>query len=64
MNPEEIITGLTPMQADGLGCVVCRAGYLRVRVPAAPVGRSHTGSQVFACVACDPDVASRGGVRR
>jgi len=64
MNPEEIITDLTPLQADGLACVVCQVEYLRVRVPSVPVGRSHTGSQVFACVACDPDAASHGGVRR
>ncbi|MGI8307064.1 Abi family protein [Saccharopolyspora hattusasensis] len=38
--------------------------YLRVRVPSVPVGRSHTGSQVFACVSCDPDAASRGDIRR
>jgi hypothetical protein len=64
MNAEEIITGLSPLQADGLACVVCGNNYLRVRTPSVPVGRSHTGSQVFVCVACDPDAASCGGVRR
>lgn len=37
-------------QADGLACVVCGADYLTVKVARVPVGRSHTGSQVFACV--------------
>jgi hypothetical protein len=45
------ITQLTPAQADGLSCVVCGADYLTVRVPHRPVGRSATGSQVFACTA-------------
>ncbi|MGH3907001.1 MAG: helix-turn-helix domain-containing protein [Pseudonocardiaceae bacterium] len=42
--------GLSPAQADGLACVVCNADFLTVKVPHRPVGRSHTGSQVFACV--------------
>jgi hypothetical protein len=40
---------LTPAQADGLACVVCGADYLTAKVAHRPVGRSHTGSQVFAC---------------
>ena len=40
---------LTPMQADGLACVVCRINYLVEGRACQPVGRSHTGSQVFAC---------------
>ncbi|MCQ4082239.1 hypothetical protein NGB36_16900 [Streptomyces sp. RB6PN25] len=40
---------LTPAQADGLACVVCDADFLRVAVAHVPVGRSDTGSQVFAC---------------
>lgn len=40
---------LTETQADGLACVVCGADYLTVKVAHTPVGRSHTGSQVFAC---------------
>jgi excisionase family DNA binding protein len=40
---------VTTGQADGLACVVCQADYLRVATPHVPVGRSHTGSQVFAC---------------
>jgi hypothetical protein len=43
------ITQLTGQQADGLACVVCGADYLTERVAHRPVGRSHTGSQVFAC---------------
>ncbi len=40
---------LSAAQADGLACTVCSADYLRVCVPHVPVGRSETGSQVFAC---------------
>lgn len=66
MNHDMMITGLTAAQADGLACVVCGADYLRIRVPHVPVGRSVTGSQVFACVGCHLDDARRaaGGVRR
>jgi hypothetical protein len=66
MNRDTLITGLTPVQVDGLACVACRADYLRVRVPHVPVGRSMTGSQVFACVGCRLDDARRvsGGVLR
>lgn len=66
MKTEEIITGLTALQADGLACVACGADYLRVRVPHVPVGRSVTGSQVFACVPSCPRDAQRaaGGVLR
>lgn len=54
MNGDTIIAGLTAAQANGLACVACGADYLRVRVPHVPVGRSVTGSQVFACVSCLP----------
>ena len=66
MSSDTLITGLTPVQADGLACTVCGADYLRVRVPHVPVGRSVTGSQVFACVGCCRDDARRmaGDVRR
>ncbi|MGH3623280.1 MAG: hypothetical protein ACRDQ5_16020 [Sciscionella sp.] len=66
MSRDTIIAGLTAPQADGLACVVCGADYLRVRVPHVPVGRSVTGSQVFACVGCCLDDAQRaaGGVPR
>ncbi|GAA5115277.1 hypothetical protein [Haloechinothrix salitolerans] len=66
MNHDTIIAGLTTVQADGLACVACGADYLQVRVPHVPVGRSVTGSQVFACVGCCPDDAPRAarGVRR
>lgn len=51
MNPEKIISGLTTGQADGLACVICGLDYLRtVGSASVPVGRSVTGSQVFACV--------------
>jgi hypothetical protein len=66
VNGEEIVTELTPSQADGLACVVCGADYLRVRVRHVPVGRSVTGSQVFACVGClsDDPQSEPGGVLR
>jgi len=41
---------LTPIQADGVACVVCGCDYLTTRVTSRPVGRSALGSQVFACV--------------
>lgn len=44
------IGGLSEAQADGLACVICGANYLRVRLAHVPVGRSATGSRVFACV--------------
>lgn len=52
------VTQLTPAQADGLSCVVCGADYLTVAVPHRPVGRSATGSQVFACTATCTDGAA------
>jgi len=66
MNHDTIITRLTALQADGLACVACGADYLCVRIPHVPVGRSVTGSQVFACVGCCPDDVQRtagGGLR-
>lgn len=59
MSGDTISAGLTASQADGLACVACGADYLRVRVPHVPVGRSMTGSQVFACVGCCLDDARR-----
>lgn len=61
MNADQIITGLTVLQADGLACVACGADYLRSRVPHVPVGRSVTGSQVFACASCDLSDPRRAG---
>ncbi len=51
-NPESVMRGLTARQADGLACVVCGTDYIQVAVPHRPVGRSETGSQVFACRTC------------
>jgi hypothetical protein len=59
VNVEKIITGLSALQADGLACVACGVDYFRVHVPHVPVGRSVTGSQVFACVGCCPDEVQR-----
>ncbi|GLY67983.1 TAXI family TRAP transporter solute-binding subunit [Amycolatopsis taiwanensis] len=45
MNVAKLVTGLSAWQADGLACVACGAGYLRVRVygqgtiPAATYGQ-------------------------
>lgn len=42
---------LTPAQADGTACVACGRDYMQRWSGAhKPVGFSHTGSQVFACV--------------
>jgi excisionase family DNA binding protein len=43
-------THLSDAQADGLACVICGANFLVDKVTRYPVGRSHTDSQVFACV--------------
>ncbi len=64
MSHDSIIAGLTLLQADGLACVRCSANYLCVRVPNVPVGRSATGSQVFACLGCCHEQHSAGGVLR
>ena len=47
---ERIWTGLSPAQADGLACVICTHDFRIRGSVSVPVGRSHTGSQVFACV--------------
>lgn len=41
--------GLSELQADGMACVVCGLDYRRDGTPHVPVGRSPSGSQVFAC---------------
>ncbi|GAA0538664.1 hypothetical protein GCM10011581_05730 [Saccharopolyspora subtropica] len=74
MNREEIITGLTDAQADGLACVICGLDYLLTRGSVSvPVGRSMTGSQVFVRIdrcaelaGVDPTTMGRraGGGRR
>jgi hypothetical protein len=53
-------------QADGLACVACAAVYLVVRILQVPIGRSVSGSQVFACLGCCQGDAQRavGGVLR
>lgn len=55
---EKIITGLTPQQADGLACVLCGTACLDNPVPHRPIGRSTSGSQVFACSHCDPHIVA------
>ena len=46
---ERIWTGLPAAAADGLACVICGRGWRNRGRSAVPVGRSHTGAQVFAC---------------
>lgn len=59
MSPTTIITGLTTPQADGLTYVTRGTTYLLVTTPHVPVGRSLTGSQVFAYLGCSPDDVQR-----
>jgi hypothetical protein len=48
---ERVWTGLDAVTAEGWACVACGRSFRVRRAPARyPVGRSHTGSQVFACV--------------
>ncbi|MFR9758189.1 hypothetical protein [Streptomyces sp. TR06-5] len=49
MGSNGLWTGLNERQADGLACVACGRDYLQSPLPHYPVGRSATGSQVFAC---------------
>ena len=63
---ERRFTNLTDAQADGHACVVCRLDY--DTAPAStrqvPVGRSVTGSQVFACVGECADTFEQPAVTR
>jgi len=55
---QRIWTGLSPAQADGLACVICAHDFRIRGSVSVPVGRSHTGSQVFACLdRCAHDAA-------
>jgi excisionase family DNA binding protein len=47
---------LSDAQADGRACVICGANFLAVQAASYPVGRSLTGSQVFACTTHRDDV--------
>ena len=55
---EDVDEALTPAQADGLACVVCGVDFLTATVAHRPVGRSETGSQVFACCSHDEQAAT------
>ncbi len=55
--PDRVWTDLSPEQADGVACVHCGISYILVGVPHRPVGRSDTGSQVFACTWIEHDQA-------
>ena len=48
-TPDHQFPGLSPAQADGQACVVCGRRLRGRGLVWLPVGRSHTGSQVFAC---------------
>lgn len=48
---ERISTGLAPEQADGRACVMSGRDFRTPGSSAVPVGRSDTGSQVFAFAA-------------
>lgn len=62
MTAERIWTGLDAVTADGLACVFCGRSFRFRRSPVRlPVGRSQTGSQVFACVG---DCVDRAAVPR
>jgi excisionase family DNA binding protein len=47
--PATVWANLSPAQADGLACVRCGCEFLAGGEAQWPVGRSVTGSQVFAC---------------
>jgi hypothetical protein len=47
--PDQQFPGLSLAQADGRACVVCGRRLRGKGLVWQPVGRSHTGSQVFAC---------------
>jgi hypothetical protein len=50
--------GLDPTQADGQACVTCGRRFRGSGLVCLPVGRSHTGSQVFACVGACAETAT------
>jgi hypothetical protein len=63
---ERIWTELDPASADGLACVICGRDLRTWGSVAVPVGRSHTDSQVFACIGTCAQHATResaGGER-
>ena len=65
MNRDRVIGGLDRLQADGLAYVVCGANYLAVAMPHVPVGRSKSGSQVFACrLTCSVRQVADAGLER
>jgi hypothetical protein len=57
MSNETVWTGLAPAEADGRACVVCGGNFQHTKHAAKPVGRSRTGSQVFACAGDCADTA-------
>lgn len=62
---DRVLIGLTERAADGLECAVCgRDADHPLRPPTQPVGRSETGSQVFACAGACAAVMARRQQRR
>jgi hypothetical protein len=57
MSRDTVWTGLDEAEADGRACVICRGNFEFTKNPAVPVGRSRTGSQVFACAGDCADTA-------
>lgn len=51
MDPNRVWPHLNAAQADGLACVMCATPTSDRQAGSMPVGRSDTGSQVFACSA-------------
>jgi hypothetical protein len=58
---DRVLIGLTAAAADGLECPICgRPADNPSSPPTQPVGRSETGSQVFACSGrCVTEIALR-----
>jgi len=62
---DPVLDGLTDAQADGLACVVCAVNFLHPGAGShVPVGRSHTGSQVFACTTHTSAAVQEANARR
>lgn len=57
MAQTHIYDSLNTAQSDGLACIECCTDYLTASTPHVPVGRSLTGSQVFACVGTCAEIA-------
>jgi len=52
VNPDIVISGLNPLQADGLACVVREPNYLRVLFHTSRSAGRKTGSRVLPYDGC------------